>query len=168
VAEISGRISFAAAAFLQDRSQLSQRVDVLLDHARATRTRLLKTRLTLVASILIAVSWTLPKTPALLAFSTPLPTPQPRSQPAPVPVEPTTPKPAPSLIAQAAPAPEPASPVALPVQVITPNGDSVSGLTRDDFTVFENGVQQPVTYFALDDTPPVLEVVVFDPIILKQ
>ena len=42
VAEMSGPGSFAAAAFLQHRSQLGARVDALLDQARATRTRLLR------------------------------------------------------------------------------------------------------------------------------
>ena len=105
VAEMSGPTSFAAAAFLQYRSQLSTRVDALLDQARATRTRLLKTRVALVAATLIALSWTLTKTPALLAFSTPLPTSQPKSQPAPVPVEPARPQLIPRLIAQAGLAP---------------------------------------------------------------
>jgi beta-lactamase regulating signal transducer with metallopeptidase domain len=185
VAEMSGRISFAAAAFSQDRSQLSRRVDMLLDHARTNRTRLMKTRLAFVAVMLTALAWTLAKTPTLLAFSTPIPAsspvPQARPQPAPVPAEPPKPQPAPKLIAQAvrppaAPVPpqtapagalQPVSVVLLPVQATNANGDFVPGLTRDDFRVFEDGVQQPITYFALENSPPALEVVVFDRAILK-
>jgi beta-lactamase regulating signal transducer with metallopeptidase domain len=170
VAEMSGRISFAAAAFSQNRSQLSRRVDMLLDQARTTRTRLLKTRLAFVAVMLTALAWTLAKAPTLLAFSTPSPVSQVTSRPAPIPVEPAKPQPAPKLLAQAvrppapAPAPtppasQPASIVVLPVQVTTPEGASVNGLTRDDFTILEDGVLQPITYFAIDDTPTLYGVV---------
>ncbi len=175
VAEMSGRISFAAAAFSQDRSQLSRRVDLLLDHARTARVRLMKTRLAFVAVMLTALAWSLAKTPVLLAFSTPLPVPQAKPQTAPIPVVPPKPQPAPKLIAQAvrppaAPAPpaQPVSVVVLPVQVTNANGDFMPGLIRDDFRVSEDGVQQPITYFAADDAPPALEVLALDWRALKQ
>lgn len=41
--------------------------------------------------------------------------------------------------------------VALYVSVYTQDGQMVSGLQRDDFTVFEDKVEQQITYFGLED-----------------
>jgi VWFA-related protein len=43
--------------------------------------------------------------------------------------------------------------VLIPVRVTTPAGASVTSLKREDFVLFEDGVQQPITHFALDDAP---------------
>ena len=43
--------------------------------------------------------------------------------------------------------------VALTVTVTDPNGKYVIGLTDKDFTVFEDGVEQPLTFFASDAVP---------------
>ncbi len=178
VAEMSGRISFAAAAFSQDRSQLSRRVDMLLDQTRNTRAGLLKTRLALAAAILMSLAWTLTKTPTLLAFSAPVPTRHVYStsvaKPFPqAPVLLSAPAAAtsvaPKLIAQAPALPtarpttnQPNNAITLPVGVRTPDGQFVAGLTRDDFKVFENGVAQTISYFGFDDTPPAIEVMLTD------
>jgi len=43
--------------------------------------------------------------------------------------------------------------VALTVTVTDPNGKYVTGLTDKDFTIFEDGVEQPLTFFASDVVP---------------
>jgi Ca-activated chloride channel family protein len=43
--------------------------------------------------------------------------------------------------------------VPLTVTVTDPTGRYVTGLTLNDFTVFEDGVQQPVSFFASEDVP---------------
>src|SRR3954447_21977510 len=43
--------------------------------------------------------------------------------------------------------------VPLTVTVTDPSGQYVTGLTGHDFTVFENGVEQPLSFFAVDDVP---------------
>ena len=43
--------------------------------------------------------------------------------------------------------------VPLTVTVTDPTGKYVTGLTGDDFTVFEDGVAQPLSFFACDDVP---------------
>jgi Ca-activated chloride channel homolog len=43
--------------------------------------------------------------------------------------------------------------VLIPVHVTTPGGASVTSLTKDDFALFEDGVQQTITHFAKDDAP---------------
>jgi VWFA-related protein len=43
--------------------------------------------------------------------------------------------------------------VLIPVQVTTASGTSVTGLHKDDFELFEDGVRQTITHFAQDDAP---------------
>jgi VWFA-related protein len=43
--------------------------------------------------------------------------------------------------------------VLIPVRVTTPEGTSVTGLKKEDFELFEDGVQQTITQFAQDDAP---------------
>jgi Ca-activated chloride channel family protein len=43
--------------------------------------------------------------------------------------------------------------VALNVTVLDPRGRPIGGLTRDDFVVYEDGVQQDVTYFQSSEVP---------------
>jgi Ca-activated chloride channel homolog len=43
--------------------------------------------------------------------------------------------------------------VLIPVHVTTESGSSVTGLKKDDFVLFEDGVQQTITHFAQDDAP---------------
>jgi VWFA-related protein len=43
--------------------------------------------------------------------------------------------------------------VLIPVHVTTEAGSSVAGLKKDDFALFEDGVQQTITHFAQDDAP---------------
>ena len=46
-----------------------------------------------------------------------------------------------------------AATVLVPVQVTNASGAPVTGLTRADFRVYEDGAEQSVTYFATDDAP---------------
>jgi Ca-activated chloride channel family protein len=43
--------------------------------------------------------------------------------------------------------------VLIPVHVTTPSGATVTDLNKDDFLLFEDGVQQTITHFAKDDAP---------------
>src|SRR5208282_5619037 len=43
--------------------------------------------------------------------------------------------------------------VLVPVHVTTMAGASVTGLKKEDFVLFEDGVQQRITQFAQDDAP---------------
>jgi len=43
--------------------------------------------------------------------------------------------------------------VLIPVHVTTADGASVTGLKKEDFLLFEDGVQQTITHFAQDDAP---------------
>ncbi len=49
--------------------------------------------------------------------------------------------------------------VTLPVTVLDRRGHSVSGLRREHFTVYDNGVQQPIAFFANDDVPATIGLV---------
>lgn len=41
----------------------------------------------------------------------------------------------------------------IPVHVTTPDGTTVTNLARDNFQIFEDGVQQNITHFSKDDAP---------------
>lgn len=43
--------------------------------------------------------------------------------------------------------------VLIPAHVTLEDGTPVGGLSRSNFHIFENGVEQPITYFAEDDAP---------------
>lgn len=170
VAELCGRVSLPAAAFFPNPSQLSRRIDMLLD--RNPRVRFPKTRTALAVVAALAAILVSAKAPRLLAFSTPLPqlAPEP-SQPAPVPQlapVPVQAKPAPRLLAQAQRPPQPQVPPATPppaaaatpqrlsivvviTQVTAHDGSFVPGLTSSDFRISQDGVQQPITHFALGE-----------------
>jgi len=46
-----------------------------------------------------------------------------------------------------------ASLVLIPVHVTTEDGASVTDLSKESFHVFEDSTEQPITYFAKDDAP---------------
>ncbi len=50
--------------------------------------------------------------------------------------------------------------VVLPVRVTGANGDFVSGLTQEQFRVYEDGRRQPITLFRQEDTPVTVGLVV--------
>src|SRR5678815_1397276 len=43
--------------------------------------------------------------------------------------------------------------VTIPVRITTPGGKAVSSVRRDEFKVFENGVEQEIAYFSNDEQP---------------
>src|SRR3954471_1668829 len=43
--------------------------------------------------------------------------------------------------------------VQIPVNVTTAFGAPVTDLTKDDFVIYEDGVEQQITHFAKDDAP---------------
>lgn len=71
-----------------------------------------------------------------------------------------TPQPAPSTFEEQGTISVVTELVVLPVRVTGPNGDFVSGLTQDQFRVYENGRQQPITLFRQEDTPVTVGLVV--------
>lgn len=46
-----------------------------------------------------------------------------------------------------------ASMVLVPVQITLPSGAPLTGLTRDEFHIYEDGAEQHIRYFARDDAP---------------
>jgi VWFA-related protein len=50
--------------------------------------------------------------------------------------------------------------VVLPVRVVSSDGDFVSGLTQEQFRIYEDGRQQPITFFRQEDTPVTVGLVV--------
>lgn len=56
----------------------------------------------------------------------------------------------------------PVAPVVVPVSVRDSNGVPVTGLIKDDFTVFEDGRPQPITYFSIDPLPISAAIVIDD------
>lgn len=46
-----------------------------------------------------------------------------------------------------------ASLVLIPAQVTTREGSPITGLTREDFRIYEDGTEQKIAYFAKDDAP---------------
>jgi beta-lactamase regulating signal transducer with metallopeptidase domain len=73
VVELSaGRRSLLAAAATENRSHLARRIDMLLDRARHTGTRLLKPHLALVVTALAGMAWAAGHVPALVTFAAPL------------------------------------------------------------------------------------------------
>ena len=67
-----------------------------------------------------------------------------------------TPRPAPSAFEPEAPAAHlriDTSLVQIPVQVSTDLGAPITGLSRESFRIFEDGVEQKITHFSQDDAP---------------
>ena len=151
-----------AASATERRSQLDTRVEMLLDDARRTTTRVLKPRLTVAMaslSVMIVVAFQAPGpvyfaaqtttapslTPASsrTAASTPIPravVPEPtavRPEGPPVPTAPRQVQPAAAAVAEQEP-----PIVRVPVAVTEPRGRFISGLEKDHFKVFEDDVEQ--------------------------
>jgi len=179
VAELTAgaHASFAAAAAAREGSHLTRRVEMLLDKARRSGTRWIKTRLACALAIVCALAYMAAHAPALLAFTTP---PAPTIHPPQPPPNPrvTATTPIPRSIAQAAPpqtpVPErppiavptaaPAIPMVLePVQVRDPQGRLVTGLAQENFRVFEDGAEQRISSFTTTNVPALVGVVSQNP-----
>jgi Ca-activated chloride channel family protein len=159
--ELTGGVrgSLVASAAAQETSHLTRRVEMLLDKSRHTGTRLLKTRLAAVVTALAAFAWLATRTPGLVAFALP-PAPA-TSKSVAAPVRPAPAKPVmsataqrPALLAQpAAPANRAVEPelVQIPVEVTDPLKRFVTGLGKDKFRLFEDGVEQEISQFSSED-----------------
>ena len=159
-----------AASATERRSQLDTRVEMLLDDARRTTTRVLKPRLTVAMAslfVMIVVAFQAPgpvyfaaqttTTPSLTpAFTrTAASTPIPRAVvPEPTAVRPKGPpvRPAPRQVQPAAAAVAAQEPpiVRVPVAVTEPRGRFITGLEKDHFKVFEDDVEQSVADLTSD------------------
>ena len=170
VAELTGgvRSPLVAAAAADERSHLTRRIDMLLDKTRHTSTRLLKARLATIVAALAALAFVAARGPGIVALAMPAPlaAAAPAPVPAPPPIEapepaptPATPLPAVTAAPEAdlAPAAEPQSQepfsVVVPVVVEDPQHRVVTGLEKDDFHLFEDGVEQHISRFSTTNTP---------------
>lgn len=145
-----------ASAIVDETSNLERRVEMLLDKTRNLSAKVMRWR-AFAASIAMAIMVAmLSRTPSVLAFQAitvaPPPPPPPVVQ-AQVPL-------APQPTIQATPTPQ-LAPVSIdvPVSVTDPLHRFVTGLDRDDFKLFEDGVPQRVTQFSGDDRKVSLSVV---------
>jgi len=153
------RAPWAAAGVAGDRSQLTKRVDRLLERNRGTDARTGKGRLLTAISVVGALACLAGRAPGAIALAIPPAAVQP-PQIAPPPDTPQThaapPKPTPPAPA----APQTGVPVFLPLTVQDQAHRYVSGLTKESFQVFEDGVEQQISDVSVDDPPLSVEIVV--------
>lgn len=156
VMELCGgaRRSWAAAGMAGGRSQLTRRVESLLDHRREARMPAGKARLSLAIAAVAVLACLAGRTPRALALAPPEAPPSPQT---------ALPMPAP-LQAAATPrraAPQPAAPpVLLPLTVQDAAHRYVPGLDKNSFQVLEDGVEQKVSELSVDNPPLSVELVV--------
>ena len=55
----------------------------------------------------------------------------------------------------------------IPVHVTTSGGASVTGLKKEDFELFEDGVRQTITHFSQDDAPVSAGVLLDGPFLME-
>jgi Ca-activated chloride channel family protein len=128
VVELTGgvRASLVAAAATEERSHLATRVEMLLDKNRRTGTHLLKMRLAAIGAALAALVSMAARTPALVAFAMPAQISQPRLD---------------------------TTLVRVPVTVTDPLNRFVTGLGKNTFRLFEDGIEQEIVQFSSQDAP---------------
>ena len=149
--------SHVAAAAADESSHLFRRIDMILDNTRLTGTRVLKARFAGGVLALVALTWLAGKSPALLAFANPVPQmPRPAVQSRPISFQTDTPAPVAVRVAQAGQpltrqSPAVSAPVTrtevvrIPVTVTDPMNRFVTGLDRDSFRIYEDGVEQQIS-----------------------
>ena len=172
IMELTGGVltSPLAASATERRSQLDTRVEMLLDDARRTTTRVLKPRLTVAMAslfVLIVVAFQAPGPVYFAAQTTTTPSLPPASTrtaasipipravvPEPTAVRPTGPpvRPAPRQVQPAAAAVAEQEPpiMRVPVAVTDSRGRFITGLEKDHFKVFEDDVEQSVADLTSD------------------
>ncbi|HEV2689502.1 MAG TPA: M56 family metallopeptidase [Bryobacteraceae bacterium] len=156
-----GRATLIAVAATEQRSNLSRRVDMLLDGTRHAGTGLLKVRLAAAIGSLLLLVWVAARVPGTVAFADPIPQSPPpkqtaRAAPAPEPVAEPAPSAEPEPQQPAAPAPRPvaAIKVQISVSVTDPLNRFVTGLSKENFKLLENGKEQEILEFSAGDKPP--------------
>jgi VWFA-related protein len=160
VLELTGgvRSSLVAAAAADERSDLTRRVDMLLDKTRHTGTRLLPARLATLFTVMATLAFFAARAPGLIAFAQPAaavavveqppaPMPTPAAQAA-RPAENSAPSPDQPPKPQANPAP-----TSLTVVVQDPMRRLVTGLERQNFRLFQDGAEQEISRLATTDGP---------------
>jgi len=154
------RTSWAAAGVAGSRSQLTKRVNRLLERSCGIDTRTSKARLLTAMSVVAAVACLAGRAPGALALAAPAAAAEPLqiAMPATLQTPAAQPKPTP-------PAPEPSAvqtpvPVLFPVTVQGLDHRYLTGLTKDSFQVFEDGVEQRISEASVDNPPLSVEIVV--------
>jgi Ca-activated chloride channel family protein len=131
-----------AAAAADESSHLFRRIDMILDDTRRTGIRILKGRLAGGVLALALLSWLAGRSPALMAFATPArPVPKTVAQPLPVALQAVVTAPLPPSV----PRVKPAEIVRLAVTVADPLNRFVTGLDRDCFRIYEDGMEQEIS-----------------------
>jgi Ca-activated chloride channel family protein len=154
------RTSWAAAGVAGSRSQLSKRVNRLLERSCGIDTPTSKARLITAISVVAAIAYLTGRAPGALALAAPTAaadSPQiampamlqtPAAQPIPTPAAPE-----PSPV-------HPPAPVLFPLTVQDLDHRYVTGLTKDNFLVLEDGVEQRISEVSVDNPPLSVEIVV--------
>ncbi len=162
-----------AVAVAEKRSHLATRVEVLLQKSRQGAPHVRVARLTGAIAALAVVAWAAAMVPGVVTFSMPMPARQTSSGP---PITTTFPlasaeRPAPVLEALQRPPSSPRSAPALqlsqnetnvpagvrvvpiPVTVTDPSNRFVTGLEKEHFRIFEDGVEQEISQVSGEDAP---------------
>ncbi len=159
VVELTGGVRgslTAAAAVAEGRSHLSRRINMLLDSARHSGTRLLKVRMTAAIAAIAVLAGLAAQAPGMLAFAPPTVAAIQQAS-----VIPQPPPPAPPETAVQAPAPAPqelavqpaAPPIKISVTVQDEQHRNVPGLTAENFRVLEDGVPQKIVAISSQEMP---------------
>ena len=155
VVELAGAVppALTTVAATDERSNLSKRVDMLLDGTRHTGTSLLKGRLAAVIASLLFLAALAARMPGVIAFAMPIPQQPPVAGPVPPPPP----------VEEAAAPQQPAAPpiravpaihVEIPVSVTDPLNRFVTGLAKENFRLLENGEEQIISQFSAAGARP--------------
>jgi VWFA-related protein len=178
IVELCGgvRASWASTPAADDRSHLARRVDRLLERNREGGTRPGKARLAAAIAVVAVLAGVAGRAPGVVAFAMPAASvpaasltddPQPAEETAATdatgseqsageaPEPPQTPAPP-----QRAAAPVNPAKVVIPVTVQEPLNRFVTGLRKENFKVFEDGVEQEISEFSSKDAPLSVGIVV--------
>jgi Ca-activated chloride channel family protein len=153
------RASWAATGVVGNRSQLTKRVDRLLDRNRGADTRPRRGRLLTAIGMVAILAFLAGRAPRAIAFAIPLATQPPPQREAPA-APPQTPVAPPKPTVSSPVAPQTPAPVLLPITVQDSAHRYVSGLTKESFKVFEDGVEQQISDVAADNPPLSVEIIV--------
>jgi Ca-activated chloride channel homolog len=163
VVELTGGVrgSLTAAAVAEGNSHLSRRVDMLLDGARHTGTRVLRFRLAAVAAAIAALIALMAQAPVLLAFAPPpalAAVQSPRVPDPPAEASPRVPAPPAPQPARVDGPPSPAVQTEIPsvqiaVTVQDPQNRYVTGLGPENFRVTEDGTPQKIASVSSQTVP---------------
>ena len=150
----AGPAALVTVAATDERSNLSKRVDMLLDGTRHTGTGLLKGRLlAAIASLLLLVSLAA-RMPGVIAFAMPIPQQPPVARPVPLPAPVEEAVVGPQQPAATRNRTATAIHVEIPVSITDPLNRFVTGLGKENFRLLEDGEAQEISQFSAAGTPP--------------